>query len=249
MNLVRWLGILLMGSLMICPAPSFAQGDQITCDDVTTALWLMAEIKGYSQLDSEILGSLDTVRYDQGVFAPVFDLVAAQVHPELRVNDAAINALEGSLSSLAPEQVAALFPPTVEIPGEDPACKSLRDHVMFFLMADALIDVMSSNPAQVPGAAGPDLPDAARRALDERIKTDFGEEVYTITRIESLADGAQLCVVIDPPLVGSLAGQTLYYDYAVLQQEGSNWSAIMVEDHIGGVVLSIFGCEMVYKGD
>lgn len=96
---------------------------------------------------------------------------------------------------------------------------------------------------ELPG----ELPSEARKALDQRVKADFGTVDYVIATAQKSDSGASWCIVFDPPLEGALGGQTLVYDYAVVQPDGDSWNAIMVEDHTGGVVLSVFGCQAIYK--
>jgi hypothetical protein len=261
--------------LLAAPAPmasmpsAHAQEDKIVCDDVTTALWWMAEMKGYRQFQSDRIPPVDTSQYDPGQLAPLFGLVPADFDGEILVNDAAIEAIASTLQELMVGQEDLPQNPQAQVVGEDPACKELRENVIAFLVADMLIEKLGegapppvqaeitptiqlestpTSQAEAPSASPADLlPEEARQALDQRIQADFGTADYTITHVEESAGGAGLCVVFDPPLSGQLMGQTLLYDYAVIQQDGGSWSAIMVEDHQEGIVLSLFGCEAVYK--
>lgn len=247
MYLVRFVGIVLIVLLVISASPIYAQEDNVICDNVTTALWFMAELKGYSQFQStNDIVKVDTSQYDPGHFAPLFDLLPPYVEHELRVNEASLAALNSVFQGLASGAEDVPLNPMMDVVDENPACKNLRASAVSFLMADALIEALGDSLQSTQVDAPTELPDAAQQALDARIQADFGTMDYTISRVEAVGD-SQLCVVIDPPLAGQLTGQTLYYDYAVLQNDGTGWSAIMVEDHIDGVVLSIFGCDMVYK--
>lgn len=91
------------------------------------------------------------------------------------------------------------------------------------------------------------LPNDARNALNQRVKSEFGTDEYTVINAQKSASGTSWCIVFDPPLKGQLLGRTLLYDYAVIQPDGDSWQAMMIEDHQDGVVLKFFGCDAVYK--
>ncbi len=91
------------------------------------------------------------------------------------------------------------------------------------------------------------LPKEALNALNQRVKSDFGLSEYTAVTAQKSASGASWCIVFDPPLEGQLMGQSILYDYAVIQPDGNSWNAMMIEDHQNGLVLKMFGCDAFYK--
>lgn len=103
-------------------------------------------------------------------------------------------------------------------------------------------------PANQPIGPLSELPSDAYKALDQRVRADFDVDDYTVVTTQKSGSGKSWCIVFDPPLKGSIAGQSLWYDYAVVQPDGKSWQAVMVEDHQGGIVLDFLGCKAVYKG-
>ncbi|MBN1427615.1 MAG: hypothetical protein JXB07_04465 [Anaerolineae bacterium] len=109
--------------------------------------------------------------------------------------------------------------------------------VMFLLLCAAC-----RSDGEITGPLS-DLPADARKALDRGVKDYFDVNDYTVVAVQKSQSGKSWCVVFDPPL----KAQSLWYDYAVVQPDGSGWKAVMIEDHQGGTVLSFAGCKAVYK--
>ena len=109
--------------------------------------------------------------------------------------------------------------------------------VMFLLLCTAC-----NSDGEVTGPLS-ELPGDARKALDRGVKDYFDVDDYTVVAVQKSQSGKSWCVVFDPPL----KARSLWYDYAVVQPDGSGWKAVMIEDHQGGTVLAFTGCKAVYK--
>lgn len=105
----------------------------------------------------------------------------------------------------------------------------------------------SCSPSSPPAGPLSELPNNAYKVLDQQVREQFDVDDYTVVAVQKSQSGRSWCVVFDPPLEGMLGGQSLDYDYAVLQPDGNEWKAVMIEDHQGGTVLAFAGCKAVYK--